>query len=661
MTSSAPAPKSSAPVGETPFNDSVRYHPAGHTGDEFSIEASTFERANESGKVWNSISHAIFGRSLSVAQVAAERLSPLLALPILASDALSSVAYATEASLAVLLTAGSATLGLNLWIGLVTAALVLIVGNSYYQTILAYPSGGGSYIVARENLQGFFRIPLFGEIHIGALPGLIAAAALLIDYLLTVSVSVAAGISAIVSVFPQLAGTITLFVQPLVVEKVVIIDVAVIILLIVVNLRGVREAGRIFAVPTYLFLFSFGLMILAGIARALTHGGLMAAPPPATHATQPLTLLLILTAFASGCSAMTGVEAISNSVPIFTGKTPAEQSRNAAKTLTTMIIILACFFLGMTFLAWRLGIAPNPKGYPTVASQIALVAAGNGWLGWLYYVVQLATLLVLVFAANTSFAGFPRLLSILAKDRYLPGFFMYRGERFAFNTGVILLGVLSALLLVIFRGVVIDLINLYALGVFVAFTLSQTGMVVHWRRRKDVTQRGRRMLSNGVGAVATGIVSIVIAVSKFDRGAWVVVLLIPAIVSLFTLLRIDHSRERVFQMDQVQYPDPPADVALVSVVFLPTRKRSYASGPKWRKKSSPSKSWIAMMRPRGSPNAGKPCWPILMSTARRSGRWRSWNHHIARSPRRSRARWKNSYVRNAHKVGRTSWCSCRSG
>jgi amino acid transporter len=553
----SPPPKPTAPAENALFDGSVRYHPAGNTADDLSIEASTFVRGNEAKNIWTRIVHAIFGRSLSVAQESGERLPPLLALPILSSDALSSVAYATEASLAVLLAAGSARLAINLWIGLITAALILIVGNSYYQTILAYPSGGGSYVVARDNLQGYFQIPFIGYRKVGVIPGLVAAAALSVDYILTVSVSVAAGISAIISVFPGIA--------PFAVE----LDLAVIALIIVTNLRGVREAGMIFAIPTYLFLISFGVMLASGVLRALAHGGLMAAPPPVTHSTQSLTVFLVLTAFASGCSALTGVEAISNSVPIFTGQTPEERSHNAARTLATMIIILASFFLVMTFLAWRLGVAPNPSGYPTVASQIAQFAAGNSWLGWLYYVVQLATLLVLVFAANTSFAGFPRLLSILAKDRYLPGFFMYRGERFAFNVGIILLGGLSALLLVIFRGNVIDLINLYALGVFVAFTLSQTGMVVHWRRKPNVDHRGRRMLSNAVGAIATGIVAIVIGVSKFDRGAWVVVILIPAIVGLFLALRAYYSRQHVYQLDKAAFPDPPADLAIVTLVFFP--------------------------------------------------------------------------------------------
>jgi hypothetical protein len=290
------------------------------------------------------------------------------------------------------------------------------------------------------------------------------------------------------------------------------------------------------------------------------------AAPPVLHGvagTQPVTIMLILTAFASGSSAMTGVEAISNSVPIFTGKDVAEQSSNAARTLTTMIIILATFFLATTFLAWRLGITPYPDGYPTVTSQIAAYAFSNGWF---IYIVQFATLLILIFAANTSFAGFPRLASILARDQFLPPFFTYRGERLAFNTGIIMLSVLSAIVLIAFRGNVADLINLYALGVFTAFTLSQIGLVRHWQRARNVTNKGWRIFANGLGAVATGIVTIVIAIAKFDRGAWVVLILIPLLVFGFLALRRYYARPRIYHFDASA--EHTADIAIVPIIVM---------------------------------------------------------------------------------------------
>jgi amino acid transporter len=408
------------------------------------------------------VKRVIFGQPIPETLASRERLNRTRALATLSSDALSSVAYGTEAALAVLVVAGASALSANLGIGLVTAALMLIVGYSYRQTIHAYPSGGGSYIVARENL--------------GVTPGLIAAAALLIDYVLTVSVSVASGIDAIASAFPAL--------EP----SKLVIELGAIALITLLNLRGLRESGTIFAFPTYFFLGSFGLMILAGIVQALTHGGLAhaAAPQAPLVATEPLSLALILTAFAAGCSAMTGVEAISNGVPAFAGSTPAIQARHAAQTLVVMVGLLVTFFLGTTYLAWRVGAVPYPAGNPTVTSQIAHFAF-PGALSWLFYVVQAATLLILVFAANTSFADFPRLASILARDTFLPAFFAYRGERIAFNVGIGTLGVLSAVILAIFRGNVVALINLYALGVFAAFTLSQSGMVVHWLRRRNET------------------------------------------------------------------------------------------------------------------------------------------------------------------------------
>ncbi len=481
----------------------------------------------------------VLGPPIPEQRAGTQRLNPVRALAILSSDALSSVAYGTEASLTVLVAAGAAALVDNLGIGLVIAVLMVIVAASYRQTIHAYPNGGGSYIVSRANL--------------GTLPGLVAAAALLLDYLLTVSVSVAAGIDAIAAALPALA--------PLRLP----LDVGIIALIVLINLRGLRTSGTIFALPTYLFLASFGLMLALGVWRAVMAGGLTAAVHPSTTGfagpAQALTPLLLLTAFASGCSAMTGVEAISNGVPAFEGDTPQVQARRAARTLTIMIALLVTLFLGTTYLAWRIGATPTPSGEPTVTSQIARFAYA-GATSWLFYVVQGATLLILIFAANTSFADFPRVTAILARDGFLPASFAYRGERTAFTTGIVVLGALSALVLWVFRGSVVGLINLYALGVFTAFTLSQSGMVVHWLRRRDERGWRRRLLANGMGALATAVVAVVIAVAKFDRGAWVIVVLVPLLVLAFLGIRRYYERPHTLHL-------PPAPPLTADLAFMP--------------------------------------------------------------------------------------------
>lgn len=498
-------------------------------------------RVSEPDTSLEGLKRLVLGAPIPERLASRERLDPFRALATLSSDALSSVAYGTEAALAVLVAAGAAALAANLWIGLVTALLMVIVGYSYQQTIHAYPSGGGSYIVARENL--------------GTIAGLIAAAALLIDYLLTVSVSVASGIDAIASAFPAIS------------PAKLIIELAAIVFITLINLRGIRESGTLFAFPTYFFLGSFGLMLVIGVIHAATHGGLLtAAPPPPmpVPTSQSLSLLLILTAFASGCSAMTGVEAISNGVPAFTGRTPAEQSRHAARTLAVMVVLLVTFFLGTTYLAWRVGAVSYPSGDPTVTSQIARFAFSGSALGWLFYVVQAATLLILVFAANTSFADFPRLSAILSRDGFAPALFAHRGERIAFSTGISVLGILSAIVLWVFQGNVVALINLYALGVFAAFTLSQSGMVVHWLRRRNEPGWRRRLAANGVGAATTAVVTLVIAFAKFDRGAWVVVVLVPTLVLTFLGVRAYYRRPRVLRV-----PSTAPAAASADVVFVP--------------------------------------------------------------------------------------------
>lgn len=517
-------------------------------------EASLAPRSSR-GKLYEQVRRVVIGRRLATAEQVHERLTKVKALAVLSSDAISSVAYGTEASLGILITAGLGALHYNLGIAAVIIALMVIVGISYWQTIHAYPHGGGSYIVARDNL--------------GDWPGLIAAAALLIDYVLTVSVSVAAGVAALVTAAPSL--------QP----YGVLLGVFFILLIMVVNLRGIRESGAIFAAPTYLFVVSFVIMIVAGIVKAaLTPGGLLHAIPPTTSpealgwgkALQPFGPLLILTAFASGCSAMTGVEAISNGVPAF----KAPESHNASRTLAVMVAILATLYLGTTYLAWRFGIEPNAQQNPTLDGQIAALIF-TGWSQPFYYVVQFATLLILVLAANTSFADFPRLSSILARDGFLPHQFSFRGDRLAFSTGIIVLSVLSIVLLIAFNGSTDALINLYALGVFTAFTLSQSGMVVRWYRKREAAGSGWRhsMLINGVGACATGVVTVVIMITKFDRGAWVVVLLVPLLVILFRGIRRHYTyvRQQIKALPLVRAED------LRHVMVVPIAELNY---PTWQ-------------------------------------------------------------------------------
>ena len=446
------------------------------------------------------LKRVLVGAPMPLAQARHERLSKRVALAVFSSDALSSVAYATEEILLILVLAGTAALHYSVPIALAITALLAIVAISYQQTIHAYPSGGGSYIVARENL--------------GSVPGLVAAAALLVDYVLTVSVSVAAGVAAVTSAMPHLA------------EHKVAIGVGCVAAIALANIRGVRESGRIFAVPTYFFIVSFGVLLLEGFYRLAT-GSLPATPPPDIPAMEALTWFLILRAFASGCTAMTGIEAISNGIPAFR---PPE-SRNAAITLGWMAVILATMFVGLTVLADRLGVVPVET--ETVVSQIARRLHGTGVF---YYMIQAATALILVLAANTSFADFPRLSSLLARDRYVPRQFANLGERLVFSNGIMVLGAMAAILLVIFGGETHALIPLYAVGVFISFTLSQSGMVRHWMRDRQPGWRHRAII-NGTGAVATGIVTVVIGATKFTHGAWIVVLVIPTLVATFMAMR----------------------------------------------------------------------------------------------------------------------------
>jgi amino acid transporter len=472
----------------------------------------------------------LLGRPLATSQAAQQRLANPVALAIFSSDPLSSVAYATEEILLVLVLAGTAALHYSIGISLVIVGLVAILTASYRQTIYAYPSGGGAFVVAKSTL--------------GETPGLVAAAALLIDYVLTVAVSVAAGVAAITSAVPALH------------EHRVALGLVAITILTWGNLRGVRESGKIFAVPTYLFVGGLGVVILVGLGRAL-FGAQADHPLPAIPAVQGLTLFLLLRAFSSGCTALTGIEAISNGVPAF--RDPV--AKNAATTMTWMAIMLAGLFLGLTILAYLYGLVPREE--ETVISQIARISLGGGIP---YYFMQAATMLILILAANTSYNGFPRLACLLAQDDFLPHQMRSLGERLAFSNGILILGLCAAALLVIFRGNTHALIPLYAVGVFISFTLSQAGMVQHWRKRKVRGWR-KALAINLTGAVATGVATVVLAITKFTHGAWVVIVLIPILILMFRKIRW-HYRITDWQLslDMYERPKtPPSNVMIIPI------------------------------------------------------------------------------------------------
>ncbi|HEX2754654.1 MAG TPA: APC family permease, partial [Candidatus Limnocylindrales bacterium] len=443
---------------------------------------------------------------LATMEESEQRLSKTKALAVFSSDALSSVAYATEAILFTLAVAGPEHFWLVLPISGVIVAILFVVAVSYRQTITAYPNGGGSYIVAKENL--------------GTLPGLIAAAALLVDYVLTVSVSVAAGVAALISAFPAL-------------ENRTLWSLVAIALVMLVNLRGIKESGTIFAIPTYVFVIGMIGLIAVGLGEfALGQSPRVADVTAVASGGQALGALLILRAFADGCSAMTGVEAISNGVPAFKRPEPI----NARTTLAAMAILLGTMFIGISVLSMLAGSIPSE--HETILSQITRAIFGTGPV---YYVLTLATTSILILAANTSFADFPRLASLLAKDRYMPSRFAFRGERLAFSAGIVALAVLAGVVVAAFAGRVEALIPLYAIGVFTCFTLSQAGMVVHWRRDGGPGWR-RRATVNGIGAVATAIVALIFAIAKFALGAWIVIIIIPLLVGLMAAIHHEYAR-----------------------------------------------------------------------------------------------------------------------
>lgn len=443
------------------------------------------------------------GDPLKTAQAVHERLSKRLALAVFSSDALSSVAYATEEILLVLIPASVALAHFSIPISMMIVLLLAILAVSYSQIIFEYPEGGGAYIVSKSNL--------------GEWPGLTAAASLMIDYILTVAVSVAAGIAAITSAIPALFPHRT------------VLGVLAIAIVLLINLRGVRESGKVFAVPTYMFIGALLLMLGFGAFQLISGrlGPVTQVNVVTQAGVESVSLFLLLRAFSSGCAALTGVEVISNGVTAFR---PPE-SRNAALTMVGMAAILATLFLGISIMAYYLGVIP--KEDETVVSQIARATFGEGVL---YYVVQGSTMLILILAANSAFAGFPRLASLLARDGFMPHQMAMMGDRLVFSNGIIILGASSGLLIVFFESDTHALIPLYAVGVFLSFTLSQAGMVRRWLIKRGPHWR-KKLVINGIGATATAIATTIIASTKFSHGAWIVIVLIPLIIMMFRGIR----------------------------------------------------------------------------------------------------------------------------
>ena len=461
-----------------------------------------------------SLVDVLFGKPLSSAAERGECIGPSAGIPIFGLDALSSAAYGPEAALTLLIAAGVQGIG---YIVPVTAAIIVlltIVYFSYRQTIDAYPGGGGSYTVAREN--------------IGVRTGLLAAAALMIDYILVVAVGISAGVGALVSAAPSL--------QPYTLS----LCLGILVVITIVNLRGVREAGIVFMAPTYLFLGCLLAAILLGFGKVLFEHGHpipVAAPPKVGRATEAVSAWLLLKVFASGCTALTGVEAVSNGVKAFRQPT----AQNAKRTLTVIIALLIVLLAGIAWLvrAYQIGAtAPGTSGYQSVLSMLVAAIAGRGWF---YYITIGSILLVLSLSANTAFADFPRLCRAIALDRYLPRSLATRGRRLVYTEGIIVLALLSALLLIVFGGVTDRLIPLFAVGAFLAFTLSQTGMVFHWKKTGG-RGAGRYMLVNGLGALVTGITVLVVLAAKFTEGAWITVLLIPLMLLTMTTVHRHYRR-----------------------------------------------------------------------------------------------------------------------
>ena len=451
----------------------------------------------------------IVGKPLKTSEERAEQIGISAGIPIFGLDALSSAAYGPEAALSLLIPLGLAGVHYIVPVSMAIIVLLVIVFFSYLQMIAAYPMGGGSYTVARSNL--------------GAFSGLLAAAALLTDYILTAAVGISAGVGALISAVPSLQA------------HTVLLCVAILLIITVLNLRGVRDAGVAFMIPTYLFVGTLMIMIVGGMIRVLISGGHPApvtALPAAGPVTATVTYWLLLKVFASGCTALTGVEAVSNGVRAF--REPGV--KNAQRTLTIIIFVLALMLAGISYLVKAYNITatdPGQSGYQSVLSMLLLAVFGKGLF---YYITIAAILLVLSLSANTAFADFPRLCRAIALNNYLPHVFGYRGRRLVYTYGIVILGLCTAFLLVLFGGVTDRLIPLYAVGAFLAFTLSQLGMVVHWFKKRG-PHWVKFMLVNGLGAFVTGLTVLVVLVAKFTQGAWITVIFIPMVILVFRKVR----------------------------------------------------------------------------------------------------------------------------
>ena len=519
-----------------PVGTGIRGH-----GGRYVASEETMESTGRLGRAWQGTLRALIGRRLQTEAEAEERVGVETGLPILASDNVSSSAYATEEAMRILAVAGVAALALTMPIAIAVTCVLAIVVLSESRVIRAYPNGGGSYLVAREN-------------H-GIIAGLVAASALLIDYVLTVAVSAAAGVAAISSFVPELH------------EHRVLVGLAFIAVLALANLRGVREAGLLFAVPTYAYVVAMLGLLGFGFFRIATGDIPAAVTPPDPFdrtGTTALSVLLVLRAFASGSVGLTGSEAVANGVPSF--KRP--ETRNAVITLLLMGTIFATIFLGLTYLATRIGIAPDRSELETVNSMITRSVVGEA--SPYYYFVQITTALILMLAANTGFTGFPRLASVLANDRFMPRHFADVGSRLAFNTGILALAVVAGGILAAFGGSVNALVPLYTIGVFLAFTLSQSGLVRRWWRLRNSGWR-LSMVINSLGAVVTGTVLVVVAVTKFQLGAWMVLLLLPLLVSLLYFINRHYATVQdalVLTGSEQQLPRLGAPVVIVPIARL---------------------------------------------------------------------------------------------
>ncbi len=451
----------------------------------------------------------VVGKPIQTSDERAEQIGPAEGIPIFGLDALSSAAYGPEAALSLLIPLGLLGVRYIVPVSAAIITLLVIVYFSYRQTIAAYPSGGGSYTVARFNL--------------GAPASLLAAAALLADYILTAAVGISAGVGALVSAIPSLLPHTVAF------------CIGILIVVTIINLRGVRSAGLAFAVPTYLFVGTLLITIVAGVLRVLLNGGhpTPAAPlPPPPPMTEAVSYWLLLKVFASGCTALTGVEAVSNGVKAF--REPAV--KNAQRTLTVIILLLAVLLAGISYLVKAYGIAATDPGRPGYQSVLSMLSAAVFGKGFFYYLTIASILFVLSLSANTAFADFPRLCRAIAQNNYLPHVFGYRGRRLVYTYGIVVLAVLCGGLLILFGGITDRLIPLYAVGAFLAFTLSQSGMVMHWWKNRGPNWQ-KSALVNGLGAFVTGITVAVVLVAKFVEGAWITLLFIPLTIVFFTLVR----------------------------------------------------------------------------------------------------------------------------